>query len=267
MRRLLRPLVRFLVAHGIGLPYFTRLLKEIYVEVALNEFPVAGRRPTNSRISLITGVHRKDVRALRARAEAGASIEAPRSLSAQLIARWTGDPLYLDANGRPLPLVRHGRGEGPPSFDDLVVSVSRDIRSRAVLDEWLRLGIATLDAQDRVVLLETAFIPRAGSDEKAEFFGRNLHDHVAASVSNMLADDAPFPERSVYYGGLTPSAVEELKTMARELGMSALQAVNRRAIELQKRDEGARDATRRMNFGIYFFSEETSRDDGSRGQE
>lgn len=49
--------------------------------------------------------------------------------------------------------------------------MSKDIRARSVLDEWLRLGIAHLDDQDRVRLNAEAFVPARGFEEKAFYFG------------------------------------------------------------------------------------------------
>ncbi|MGB8275288.1 MAG: DUF6502 family protein, partial [Alphaproteobacteria bacterium] len=58
LRRLLRPLVRLLVAEGIPFMYFTNLLKGVFVDVAVEEFRIKGKEQTDSRISLLTGVHR-----------------------------------------------------------------------------------------------------------------------------------------------------------------------------------------------------------------
>ena len=65
VRALLRPLVRLLISKGVGLPAFMELVKDAYVDVAVNEFPVGEKKQTDSRISLLTGVHRKDVKRLR----------------------------------------------------------------------------------------------------------------------------------------------------------------------------------------------------------
>jgi len=140
------------------------------------------------------------------------------------------------------------------SFDRLVRLVSKDIRPRAVLDEWLRLGVARLDDDDRVWLNTAAFVPGKGFEEKAYYFGRNVHDHLAAAAHNLDGAGAPFLERSVYYDELSPESVRELAGMGETLGMEVLQQVNRRAMELQQRDAGQDRARERMNLGVYFFS-------------
>ena len=65
LRRLLRPIVRLLLNNGITFPYLSDLLKLIYVETAEKEFGLDVRPLTDSRVTLLTGVHRKDVRRLR----------------------------------------------------------------------------------------------------------------------------------------------------------------------------------------------------------
>jgi hypothetical protein len=147
-----------------------------------------------------------------------------------------------------------------------VESVSKDIRPRAILDEWVRLGVAHVDEQDCVCLNTGAFVPEKGFDEKAHYLGRSLRDHVAAAARNLTGGAPALLERAVYYDELSESSVEELAEISRQLGNDALEAVNRRALELQKRDAGAAgragrggsggSSERRMSFGVYFYEEE-----------
>jgi hypothetical protein len=251
LRQVLRPLVRLLVARQILFPSLSNLLKSVYVEVAEQDFPLAGKRQTDSRISLLTGVHRKDVRRLRTAIEAGGEVPPVISLGAQLVARWNAD--LVDAEGSPLPLPAQSTDDQVPSFEALVRSVSKDIRPRSVLDEWLRLGVVRFDEQGRLVLDTGAFVPQKGFEEKLYYFGRNLHDHIAAAAHNVLGLEPPFVERSVRYGRLRRASVGELAELAEETGMRALREVNRRARTLQEHDAGASKAQRRIHFGIYFF--------------
>jgi len=252
LRRLLRPLVRLLLCQQITFPFFKSLLKAVYVEVATQRFTIEGRQ-TDSRLSLLTGVHRKECRRLRQ--ELPFEDPAPRSatLGAQLVARWTGAPEFLDDDGRPLPLPRTSKRGSGPSFERLVASGSKDIRPRSVLDEWLRLGVVYFDAAERVCLRVEAFVPEKGFDEKAFYFGRNLRDHIAAAANNLEGVQAPMLERSVYYDGLTDDSVRELEELSEKVGMEALQAVNQRAIALKQRDSRSGEGAHRITLGIYFF--------------
>ncbi len=252
LRHLLRPLVRLLVRHGITFPQLSSLLKEIYVESAREDFAPPGGQLTDSRVTLLTGVHRKDVKRLREQAHVERS-PAPRSLSlgAHVISLWTGDRLYTDEHHQPLPLPRTGDA---PSFESLVRSVSTDIRPGAVLHDWLERGLAHVDDNDRIVLNESAFVPRTDLDELAYYLGRNLHDHIATCDYNLAAQGSAQIERAVYYDQLSPESVQELEALAREQGMQALLAVNRAARALAERDRKRTDANRRMSFGVYFHT-------------
>ncbi len=255
LRRIFRPLARLLIARSIPFPLAANLLRGAYVAVAEREFPVSGKKQTDSRITLLTGVHRKDVKRLRQQRERAPVAPRAAALGSQLIARWTTLPEYVDEDGVPRPLPRLAATGGEQSFESLVRSVNTDIRPRAVLDEWLRRGLVSLDDDGRVCLNVQAFIPSEGSDEMAYFFGRNLHDHLAAAVHNVLGEPKPFLERSVNYNNLGSDAVAELTALAHERGMAALQELNARALQLQQRDSGQPGSSHRFDFGVYVFSE------------
>lgn len=268
IRRLLGPLVRLLLGHQITLPILTNLLKSVYVEEATRAFPIPGRPQTVSRLSLLTGIHRKDVKRLQNEAQQADAPPASVSLGAELVLRWTTDPKYQSNQGHPIALPRLSGGQSRPSFESLVESVSKDIRPRAILDEWQRLGIASVDAEDRVHLSTNAFVPKHGFDEKAYYLGRNLQDHIAAAGHNMTGDAPPMLERGVYYAKLRPESIEALQNFSTEVGMAALQRINLRARTLQLADENHPDAKHRMRFGIYFyhtgvgFEVDTDQDEG-----
>ena len=253
LRRLLRPLVQLLLSHQIQYPQLAKLLKAIYVDVAAHEFRIANRPPTDSRLTLLTGIHRKEIRRLREESPDVDAVPSAVSLGAQLVARWIGSSEFRDAEDRPVPLPRTSKSASEPSFEGLVESVSKDIRSRSVLDEWLQLGIVHRDDQNRICLNVDAFVPEKGFDEKAFYFGRNLRDHIAAAGANLNGERPPLLERAVYYGGLTDESICELQALSENLGMQALRAVNEKALALKRRDAKREGATRRMTLGVYFF--------------
>jgi hypothetical protein len=286
LRKLLRPLVRLLLSFQVSYPYLTTLLKSIYVDVADREFSVDGKRQSDSRITLLTGVHRKDVKRLRAEQADEGVLPANISVGAQLIASWLGSDRFKDANGEPLPLpLRSAQTGQAASFDDLVEMVCRqDIRPRVILDDWIHLGVAHQDEQGRVVLNTGAFTPDQGFDEKVFFFGKNLQDHISAGTHNLLGNKPAFFDRSVYYDQLSEESIQTLNQLAEELGMQALRALNNEALALQRADELAAAAAVtkstktskkpnrfRMNFGIFHynsrFENQASTQDGKKSQQ
>ncbi len=261
IRRLLRPLIRLLLARGVSFQAFCDLAKSVYVKVADEEFKLDSKAQTDSRISLLTGIHRREVSRLRNEPVAEISLSQHASRSALLLTIWSGHPEYLDEQGLPLPLPRLASKAGGLSFESMVQSVSKDFRARVVLDEWLRQGIVTLDGEDRVHLSPDAFVQPQDAEEKLYYFGQNIHDHLAATAHNLGGNGSPFLERCVFYDKLTPASTQALAEYSRTVGMRALHAVNKRAAELQRRDAGRGDAAHRTNFGVYYFSEAEASDD------
>lgn len=226
------------------------------MEVGDKDFRVNDKPVTDSHLSLLTGIHRKDIKRLRATVNTKAEIVPETvSMGARLVSQWTSDPVYLDEKGRPKPLPRFIRDAGVISFEGLVTSISKDIRSRVVLDEWLRLGVVEFDEHRRVCLKVEAFIPAKGFDEKAYYFGHNLHDHASAASSNLIGENQPFLERSVHYDELSHESVKILAEQSELLGMQTLLAINKKAKTLEQDDASKDGKRRRLTLGVYFYSE------------
>ncbi len=261
IHHILRPLVRLLLSQGITYPAFCDMLKSVYIHVADEEFRLKDKAQTDSRVSLLTGIHRREVNRLRNEPAEGISLPDHASMSALLLAIWSGDPDYLDEQGSPIPLPRLASKGGSQSFESLVQSISKDFRARVVLDEWLRQGIVRLDDGDNVHLSAEAFAQPQDIEEKTFYFGQNVHDHLAATVHNLSGGNPPYLERCVFYDKLSAASVKELAEYSKTAGMKALHAVNKRAAELQKRDKRLPGASYRANFGIYQFSEAEAADE------
>lgn len=266
LKRLLRPLVKALIAKGVSAPALYAMLKALYVEVARDDFRLDGEPPTDSRISVLTGVHRKDVRALRTRPEvAETALERRVTVMTTVIGRWLADPGTTSADGRPKALPR--QADDGPSFDALVESVSTDVRPRTILDELLRKGVVALDDKGGTVELRAdALLTREAGDERFHFFARNIGDHIAAAADNITteAGPAPFLERAVFYNNLRPDSVDEIEARARSLASETLAELNRLGFARQSADaeDGAGDANERFRFGVYFYRQDESTEDG-----
>ena len=186
--RLLAPFARLLVARGVLFPDLVERLKSHYVRAARDQ---AEGKITDSRLSVMTGLQRRDIVRLR---DDPPRPERPNHL-ATLIARWQTDPVY---KGRDLPK------NGPePSFEALAFDIRRDVHARTMLDALLSAGTVTLTPDDHVHLAQTSYQPLAGSEDQLAYLTRNMGDHLMAATDNVLGAAAPHFERAVHYGGLT----------------------------------------------------------------
>jgi Family of unknown function (DUF6502) len=257
---MLRPLVRLLIRNRITYPVAAALLRNLFLDVALRDVLADETSRTDSRVSLLTGIHRTEIRRQRRGLAPPAAEPDVVTLTSQIIARWLGMAAFTAEDGTPLPLPR-GAPAGEASFDALVGLVTKDVRGRTVLDDWLSQGLVDLDDADRVTLRVAAFIPRPGRAEQLFYFGRNLHDHIAAASANVSAEGkARFLDRSVHYDALPIAAAERLEAIGREAASRLLVDINRIAMELADSHDPPAGTpagpTRRVNLGLYLYAED-----------
>jgi hypothetical protein len=250
--RVLQPLVRLLVRNGVTYPVLAAALKRVFLDAARHELAARQMAPTDSAVTLLSGVHRRDVRQLtRGTADASAPPPAAWGLAAQVVARWMNVPAFQGADARPAALPRSG---GSGSFDALVAGVSSDVRPRAVLDELLRLGVVR-DTEAGVALEGSGFAPRQGFEAMSWLLASNLHDHAAAAAAN-LQGEGNFLEQAVFVDQISADSAQQLHAVSVQAWQQAFKAVMGAA---QQRFDADAQATvehrHRARFGVYFYSE------------
>jgi len=249
---LCKPLIRLLIEKGLTFPQFRDLMKILYVDVANETFTENGNQPSDSRIFVLTGVHRKDIKRIREQSNTpDQTINNAASLNGEIVARWISMPEYLDKKGKPRKLLR-SKNNNQAGFEQLVSSVNKDVRPKVILDEWLRLNMVSIK-DDYIVLRRTAYVSNKEFNDMAYYLGHNVHDHLASCVNNILVTDNPMIERSVYYASLTENSVNKLRSIANKKGNELLQHLNKQAIKLYDTDKLKDDANYRIRLGVYWF--------------
>ncbi len=263
VRRLLRPLVSLLIQHGFTYSWLVKNLKPIYLEVASSDFKLEDKPLSDSRISLLTGLDRKDIRSLRAKADNEENQDQNNFVGAQIVSIWMTEKRYLDKKGNPAPLPRLiNSTDNPedPSFEELFSLVTKSIKPRAFLDEWLRTGAVTIDSDDRVCIELDSFVSNKTFYEKVFFLENNIHDHIAAAGSNVVSEKPKFPERAIYFNEMSDESIEELRKHSRDEGMVFLKSINKKARKLQQKDAKNQQQDKRMHLGFYFYSDDFPED-------
>ena len=74
--RVMQPLVRLLLRNGVTYTVFAAALKRVFLDGARQELAARGMAQTDSAVSLLCGVHRRDVRSL-SRGEGAVSAARP----------------------------------------------------------------------------------------------------------------------------------------------------------------------------------------------
>ncbi|MGD8772267.1 MAG: DUF6502 family protein, partial [Gammaproteobacteria bacterium] len=114
---MLRPIVRLLLKNGVMWKEFAELAKSVYVDVAGRDYGIGGRQTNASRVSILTGLSRREVKKQRDLLE-GQPAPGPSKTSnaTRLLSGWFQDPDFLDPSGEPKLLNREG---GSNSFEAL----------------------------------------------------------------------------------------------------------------------------------------------------
>lgn len=229
--RVMRPLARWLVRVGIGHKVLADALKPVFLEAARAEMQRHGQRQTDSALSVLSGLHRKDVRSLGTTLPDGVPAERPaRATPAQvLVSRWLAD-------GLPARLPVAGDA---PSFDALARLVSVDVHPRTLMRELLRLGVAT-EHDGQVELRREAFVPDRRLAEAGQLMSESAADHLAAGVHNLTGDGpVRFLEQSVFADQLSEASVRELEALGNQLWKKVLADMVKAATVLEARDAAA----------------------------
>jgi hypothetical protein len=257
----MQPLARWLIAHGVAYPAFAAALKTVFLEAAQQEMARQGQPQTDSALSVLSGVHRRDIRQmLRGPARQPGSNKAI-SLATQVVALWLSDSRYTDEQGQPLVLPRITTSAQEASFETLVMAVTTDIRARAMLDELLRLGVVA-EHGEQISLISEAFAPTQDFQAMAALAQANLYDHGAAAVANMAPDEsANFLEQAVFVDEISAASAQLLHEQAARAWKAARSSVLKNAhqyFEKDRKEIPAKQRQHRVRFGVYFYSEDTA---------
>lgn len=261
-RRLLNPLVRILIRNGVTATEMTDLVRQVFVDAATSEeFQLPGRRLSDTRVSILTGLSRKEVHRLRNEKEARTS--ASLSRVGRVIAGWNQDPDFTGPYGLPLAIPFEGdpRIEAP-SFTELVRRHSGDMAPRAMLDELLRTGLAEVDDDGLIRNSGRTYIPSKFDPAAIDRLGKIVARLADTLDYNNQIDDAGLKrfERHVITDiGLTEEQYQQFNVYLRIKCQQLLETID----NWLATQEGRIDAHRRperlpkkkvfTGIGVYHF--------------
>lgn len=244
---LMNHLTQWLVRSGVGYMEFSAALKPIFYQQALTELERLDQKTTVSAISLLAGLHRKDVSAYKETSAAGkplteATVAEPISVPARVIGLWIAE----DCPPR-LPFSDSEQ----PSFEFLVKKISSERHPRSVLNELIRLGIVDEDLGE-VVLKKGSFIPDQLHQESRKLLSHNLQSHFEAGLHNLFeTDQITHLEEAVRADELTAESVQLLTQYSIELWEDYSKQLMEYAVKCCAVDEGKAEAIHTFCLGIY----------------
>lgn len=203
--RVLRSLATLCLRHSMRIQDITECAKQALLQAAEDELVRSGQGVTTSRLSVMTGIHRKDVERLRVRGEVrGASSH----MIVKIVGQWQLDRRFVTADGRPKCLDLGGKAS---SFNRLVRSVSKEMNPATVLFELERSGTARKSAKGLELQLG-AYSPSDNLEQGFQVLADDVQDLIAG-VSGNLANEHNIPNlhaRTVF-DNVRPDRIQEIR--------------------------------------------------------
>lgn len=275
--KMLRPLVRLLMRHGVSYRSFADLARHAYVDAARADFPLPGRKQSNARTAVLTGINRKDIAKLDDRPHPLSDApNANANPAAKVITGWLNNFRYHNATGQPATLPLDSQ-DSEPSFTELVREYSSDVPVRALLDELVRIE-AVGRCDDQVKLLATGYIPLQDMAENMRIFGTAAADLIRTMDHNISGEKpGPFIQRTVSYQ-IPPELLLRVRDRASREGERFLLQINDWLAQYESeltgteeaRDGEVPEAQRvRAGVGIYYFEQPANEADpgGTRSEQ
>jgi hypothetical protein len=252
--RMLHPLVRILLTHEVAHSEFAEMAKRAYVDVAYKYFSIPKRKQTFSRVSVLTGLSRKEVvRLTNISKDEPPLTKGPLNRAVRVISGWLRDPDFLDKNSEPKTLSLRGDAS---SFEELVDRYSGDITSRAILDELIRVGAVEKLEGNKVKLRHHGYIPDESLTEKIDVLSTHVHDLLTTGVYNLSQEKEHRRfQRQVTYHDMPQSVIDEFQKYSHDKCLALLLDFNRWLAQKKKTVQVEQDEpTGRVGVGIYYFN-------------
>jgi hypothetical protein len=256
-RVLLNPLVRILLRQGISYAEFAEVAKAVYVEVALKDFKVPGRRTTRTRLAVVTGLTRKEVKrvideAIKERFEPNSKFNR----LGRVLVGWHTDTDFTGPYGMPLELQYETGIPDEPTFSELVRRHSGDMSPRSILDELIRVGAVKETDAGWFRVLRREYIPEALGPNNFERTGvvvRNFVNTVDFNMTKPAPGKGRFERNVMADDGIRVQDLPKFDQYLRDRCQALLEEIDNWLTGLPKPDPNAGDEVIHTGIGVYHY--------------
>jgi len=259
----LKPLARALLRAGIGHREFNEISKSAFVDVSTKDYGLRGR-PTNiSRVAVMTGLTRKEVRRLRDKSAAGEESFVVRSTPMSIILhRWYTDGEFLSESGEPLDLNFEGEGA---SFSTLVQKHGGDIPPGAMRTELKRINAVEETTGGKLKVLKRNVSSLGVHDRLVNALVNQVHPAALAAAHNVWRDDdaGAWIQRSVTTSNIRRSDLNRVKRISSDRLVEFTDSVDDlfAAYETLYESDSEEEKTVSIGVGVFYFEEDKSDSD------
>lgn len=242
----------------MGYREFSEYSKRAFVDLALTEYGVDGRRTNDARIAAITGLSRRSVKSIRESIETGEKLpfvrEAPTS---RVLTEWRTNSRYVDRNGLPIDLEYESDG---PCFRELVRAAGASTTPGAIRAELERVGCVQRASGGKLRLVKSFYLA-ADLDER---LSRAISGALAAHTETIYHNTDPAnqqelrADRIVFCNTVDPDDMASFERVITDKIEKCVLEVSTSIDEYQALRKGLksnRDLFRTAGVGVYFFKD------------
>jgi hypothetical protein len=202
---ILGPIAHFCLSRAIKFQDFSEVAKRAFLGEAKKEMERLNLDPTAVRLSVMTGLQRRDVARLQS---SPAEKDEEANAIGRIIGLWSENRRYQNANGRPRALNIEGKES---EFAQLVRSVSKDLNSYAILFELERLGNIARKG-NTVHLKRPAYEPRGNLSQSYSILAADTRDLISAVEENIASPSSPINLHArTEYDNVDPKAAPKIR--------------------------------------------------------
>lgn len=261
----LKPIARILLRYGIGYREFSEIAKTAFVDVASSDYGLRGR-PTNiSRVAVMTGLTRKEVRRLRDKIEQGKQTVVVRHTPMwDILHYWHADREFLADDGVPMELPFSG---DYGSFTSLVRRFGGDIPPGAMRTELKRVGAIAQKENGDLIVLKRYFRPHGDHESLVSLLIHAVYPTITALCRNTdpNREGYSWPQRVAFTKTVRKDDVPRLKRIATDRIVAFTEAIDDlfMAYECLNEAEFEEEDKTTVAVGVFYF-EDRSKDKGFR---
>jgi len=251
----LKPLIHLLMRLDVSHSEFAEMAKKAYVDVAREKFALPKRKMTTSRIAVLTGLSRKEVVRLDVNTTNDQNTSKPKhNRAARVVTGWLQDKEFCEQGGKPKDLPQ----KGVSSFATLVERYSGDITAGAVKDELLRTGNVEVIKDDKLHLVQAAYIPSQDEMEQFNVLAQCAERLLSTGVFNITKDASLMAryQRQLTHRQVSQKLAQQFsqhcKTESQNLLMQLDTWLNQ---QVNKADSHTDQETVSVGLGIYYFED------------
>lgn len=251
-RLLLRPIASMFLKCGMTWKEFSELSKVVFVQAATAEYGIKGR-PTNvSRVSILTGISRKEVKHQRDLLENEAPVVKGKTTDAtRVLSGWHQDSLYTNGNGAPKLLPEDGAA---PSFEMLCARYGGDIPMQAMLKELLKTQAVERTSDGRLGAIRRYYQPAVHDDENLRWAVSLMRDLTETMNNNVFLENTGVPRfgRKADNECIPAEAIPEFKQFLDQRGQLFLEEIDDWLTEHVAKQNT--ETTQRVRIGVGLFA-------------